>query len=1426
MHKRNYSVGILFVVALMLPYMHFNSESLTTLLAVVQKGSIGITDCAGLQDIQMDLKAHYRLQNDIDCTATKDWDKNECTSLNDEDACNASGTGCAWHVRSFCEGEMYAGCAYGDFDCIEWCDGTDWIKKDLCEDEFGFKPIGTPQEPFEGVFDGAGHTIAKLTIQRSEMNHVGLFGYVQEGIIEDVRLEDVSIVGKMFVGSIVGSLTEGRVKDVFVEGVRVIGEHSVGGIVGESTYGKGMSAIVRSAASNCLVEGNGSVGGIVGENISSLMSVLSSSECLVRGKYDVGGTVGHNKGGELIDVFTDAEVSGDVSVAGIAGTNESRGVITNALAVGKVICDDCRGKNVGGLVGRNAGDGVIVKSFYIEADSGQNDASKGKLISTEDASIQSTFSGWDFAETWFMNDPYPYLKVIASPEEILSAIHGAAKDEDEKTENKVQEEEAQATESGAQKASIVSGTVYVSTNQSKEGKAGMDVAVTVNSGAVVARSKTNENGEYSLEVPHVSTVDLLTVILENEKKKSLTIVRAIDTSLKQVNLYYDKLTLFGGSGSETYTTSKILSATENGGEEHPDIEGLFSRDGENITLQEGMSIYIPSNSILKMKGDLEMEGLELRGTLQQKSNDLTVRGDYLQRSGTFKAGKGKTKFNANVTINGGTFEGSEGTVELNDDFVGIFKLKGGEFIAPKLLIVRTQWEQKGGDFTHNEGTVELSGTSHHLKFSDDETFFNLRIAKANKSRAMFPEGKRISILNELELDDGEIKGGFIHVLDGLKLSPTFDGGDTHVMITGSGERVITLSAGAKYPSIEINSSKVSVRLSSETSQSVSPDGETTLFDKPFKILNGQLEIIDTNVLFHESCILQGGTLNVNGGKVTFDEPIIVEGGTLRAKKGELTFNQSFSLNGGKVKGSNAQLIFKDDVTINKGTFSGGDGDIKIQGALILEEGTFTAPTGLLTLSGNLEQKSGVFKHNDGTVILRGKESTVKVNDLKFNDLIVAKSEGISAGNSSGSINVKGDLLFEKGVIDGPDFIVSGNVSMGPEFSTGALNLKFIGDKHQTLAMEYPERFQGSIVVNKREGTSLELLSQFPLTNSGQSVEVHKGSLDLNGYGMNFSGATLPLVVKGRGKLLIRGHEKIPELDLLVNSTVEYNLKSGPVRLAQADYHHLVLGSDRGMRMLVPEGGLTVRGDISLKGGTLEDDHNTEIRLHGFWLRSGGEFIPGVGTLVLLGDRSYIEGNNMFFNLKKVASANANVLVVESGTLQRINGNLTLTSSGCNLMRIRSTDPQEPWNLQVLGETKLRSLDVSGLHYLDEILVCTEECIDRDVNDQFEFLVQYCTRQSAFCGDGLIENNIETCDDGNLVPRDGCSSLCNIEQGYDCKEEPSICLAVCGDGKVQGHETCDDGNTEDGDGCSHICFEEKEYECFGTPGACRRFVVTE
>ncbi len=90
-----------------------------------------------------------------------------------------------------------------------------------------------------------------------------------------------------------------------------------------------------------------------------------------------------------------------------------------------------------------------------------------------------------------------------------------------------------------------------------------------------------------------------------------------------------------------------------------------------------------------------------------------------------------------------------------------------------------------------------------------------------------------------------------------------------------------------------------------------------------------------------------------------------------------------------------------------------------------------------------------------------------------------------------------------------------------------------------------------------------------------------------------------------------------------------------------------------------------------------------------------------------------------------------------------------------------------------------------------------------------------TAPVAVCGDSKIEAP-ETCDDGNSIPGDGCSGLCQIEPGYTCPTVGQPCVytvaETCGNGKIEGQEACDDGNTVDGDGCSSGCQVEPGYSC--------------
>ncbi|HJN77287.1 MAG TPA: MYXO-CTERM sorting domain-containing protein [Myxococcota bacterium] len=42
---------------------------------------------------------------------------------------------------------------------------------------------------------------------------------------------------------------------------------------------------------------------------------------------------------------------------------------------------------------------------------------------------------------------------------------------------------------------------------------------------------------------------------------------------------------------------------------------------------------------------------------------------------------------------------------------------------------------------------------------------------------------------------------------------------------------------------------------------------------------------------------------------------------------------------------------------------------------------------------------------------------------------------------------------------------------------------------------------------------------------------------------------------------------------------------------------------------------------------------------------------------------------------------------------------------------------------------------------------------------------------AVCGDRILDNPIELCDDGNLDDGDGCDSVCRVEDGWKCNQDP-------------------------------------------------------
>jgi hypothetical protein len=243
-----------------------------------------ITDVYQLQEMQNDLAASYVFGNDID----------------------ASGT-------------------------VSWNGGA------------GFKQIGEgfendPINPFTGIFDGRGHTITGLYINRPTSDWVGMFGCTFGAEVKNVGMADVDITARKGVGALVNHNDE----------------HSI--IHNCWSSGSVMSTLVGQ--NTC------ATGGLVASNADGSIISRCYSTVTVTGTnaWQYGGLVGMNiHGGIIEDCYATDNVSGTHKVGGLVGDNmhgSEGGYVNRCYSTGRVT------GNGGGLIGYNWEVGVTYDSYW------------------------------------------------------------------------------------------------------------------------------------------------------------------------------------------------------------------------------------------------------------------------------------------------------------------------------------------------------------------------------------------------------------------------------------------------------------------------------------------------------------------------------------------------------------------------------------------------------------------------------------------------------------------------------------------------------------------------------------------------------------------------------------------------------------------------------------------------------------------------------------------------------------------------------------------------------------------------------------------------------------------------------------------------------------------------------------------------------
>ena len=258
----------------------------------------------------------------------------------------------------------------------------------------GWDPIGTFDcnsrfiVAFEGTLDGQGYEIRDLFIDRPQEQCVGLFGAVsrpfggseQSGVIRDINVTNATVIGKEFVGSLVGRC-HGTVTNSCSAG-NVTGEADVGGLVG-------IGGTMSNSHFTGSVAGETYVGGLVGRNWGSVTSCSSSSSAT--GDNRVGGLVGQNTG-TVTNSYSTGNVTGSWGVGGLVGWNwyEVPGVVNHSYSTGSVTADPSY--SAGGLVGHDQG-GTVSYSFWDTETSGKVTSDGGTGKNTTEMQDIITFSG-------------------------------------------------------------------------------------------------------------------------------------------------------------------------------------------------------------------------------------------------------------------------------------------------------------------------------------------------------------------------------------------------------------------------------------------------------------------------------------------------------------------------------------------------------------------------------------------------------------------------------------------------------------------------------------------------------------------------------------------------------------------------------------------------------------------------------------------------------------------------------------------------------------------------------------------------------------------------------------------------------------------------------------------------------------------------
>jgi hypothetical protein len=183
---------------------------------------------------------------------------------------------------------------------------------------------------------------------------------------------------------------------------------------------------------------------------------------------------------------------------------------------------------------------------------------------------------------------------------------------------------------------------------------GKTVAVSLNGGAAAGTDTTDAGGEFTVTGLGMTGGTIITVYLDGNSEKGVTVTLGSGSAMTGVNLYQNHLITRSDSGSVALTNNHLSVADNNG---DADITSIFTVDSSTLNVKSGKNLLVWAGDTFTPGNTVNVgSGITIDGTLVAGANTITLSGSWLEApSGAFTAGTSTVALDgANQTLSGST----------------------------------------------------------------------------------------------------------------------------------------------------------------------------------------------------------------------------------------------------------------------------------------------------------------------------------------------------------------------------------------------------------------------------------------------------------------------------------------------------------------------------------------------------------------------------------------------------------------------------------------------------------------------------------------------------------------------------------------------------------------------------------------------------